>query len=67
MPLYLATFKLETTQYMGSTKVSDAMMRLIRAEHIDAAEDKLNAVYDRNDPYGCSVTIVDLDITSTIE
>lgn len=66
MTLYIATFKIETTQYMGDTKTSDQQIRLIRAEHVDDAEDKLNFEVERHDPYGTSRSVVDLEITACI-
>jgi hypothetical protein len=67
MTLYLATFALEKYEYMGRTKRGDPQIRLIRAEGVDEAEQKLKAEVERNDPYATSYYVVDLDITAIIE
>lgn len=66
MTLYIASFRFETSHYMGETTLGEREFRLVKAEHIDDAEDKLRAELERNDPYGTSISIEDLDIHATI-
>ena len=65
--LFLATFRLEQTHYMGATILGDQEIRLIKAEYASEAETKLCRELERNDPYGCSVSVEDLEITACIE
>jgi hypothetical protein len=68
MTLFLAAFNLKRVVYMsdGPSKTSPKI-RLVRAKGVDEAEQKLKAETERNDPYGVSYYVVDLDITACIE
>ena len=66
--LYLATFGLQRTSYMQDKSPPPVpKIRLIRANHIVDAEDMLREEVERNDPYGTSYSIVDLEITACIQ
>jgi hypothetical protein len=69
MTLYLCTFRLATTQYMGETTISDKEFRLVKAPHPLEAEDKLERALgaDRCEPGSDSKTLVDFEAFEVIE
>jgi hypothetical protein len=67
MPLYIAQFNIETSHYMGETKLGEREFRLVKGEHIDDAEEKLRRELERNDPYGVSYTLENVELFATIK
>jgi hypothetical protein len=68
MKLFLATFKIKELPYMQDTRILPALeMRIIMAENGEQADNKLRQAVERDDPYGCSTYVLDLDITQAIE
>lgn len=66
--LYLATFSLERTSYMQEkSSPPEPKIRLIRAENILAATDLLLYQMEKNDPYGTSYRVEDLEISECIQ
>lgn len=68
MKLFLATFKIAESPYMGDNKVyPETEMRIVWAENGQEASLKVTKAVEVYDPYGCNRYLVDLDITQAIE
>ncbi len=68
MKLYLCTFRVDHTPYMGSTKKGEKDFRLVWANHPDEAHDKLvDAVAPRTGPGDDSYWLHDFEAHEAIQ
>jgi nitrogen regulatory protein PII len=66
MKLYLATIKLRKTKYMGDS-TETTVLRLVRAEDDHDAIDKIDWTFSRGGPGDDSVSVLDVELSQTIE